>query len=225
MGHLHGRLIVFDLDGTVIDSRRDLTDSANQLIAELGGAPLSEEAVGLMVGEGAALLVKRALDAAGLRDDPTALARFLEIYDIRALHHTVPYEGIVPAIQTARHFARVALLTNKLAGPTERLLDELGLRALFDDVVGGDGAHPRKPDPASLLMLMAMARAEPAGTLLVGDSRIDHQTALRGGARCCLARYGFGAVTIRKEELSGDEWTVDAPNELPDVFQLFTADE
>ena len=91
VGHLQS-LIAFDLDGTLIDSHRDLAESANQLISELGGTPLSVDAVGGMVGGGAALLVKRALDAAGLEHPKNAVVRFLEIYDRRLLDHTVPYE-------------------------------------------------------------------------------------------------------------------------------------
>ena len=87
-------LIVFDLDGTIVDSRRDLADSANQLIHELGGSPLPEEAVGQMVGEGAAMLVRRALAAARVPETSASLPRFLDIYDGRLLTHTRAYEGI-----------------------------------------------------------------------------------------------------------------------------------
>ena len=120
------RLIAFDLDGTLVDSRRDLAQSANQLIVELGGPELPEDAIGRMVGEGAAVLVGRALAAAGLDDQPRALARFLEIYDGRLLNHTYAYEGVVEAVQVARRHARVAVLTNKPAGPSERILVGLG---------------------------------------------------------------------------------------------------
>ena len=223
MGHVHGRLIVFDLDGTVIDSRRDLADSANQLIGELGGTPLSEDAVGLMIGEGAALLVTRALDAAGLGARPGALTRFLDIYDTRMLRHTVAYEGIRDALVAARACARVAILTNKPARATGTILDALDLRAFIDEVVGGDGPYPRKPDPASLLALGRGAGATPRRTLLVGDSAIDLETAHRAGVRCCLATYGFGRVTIRADQLSGDEWTVERAADLSAVFEAFTA--
>jgi len=102
VGHLQ-RLIAFDLDGTLIDSRRDLADSANQLIAELGGEPLTEQAVGRMVGDGARVLVERALAAAKLVDPGEALPRFLQIYDTRLLNHTRPYPGVEEAIAVARH--------------------------------------------------------------------------------------------------------------------------
>jgi phosphoglycolate phosphatase len=222
MGDLQ-RLIAFDLDGTLIDSRRDLAESANQVITELGGRPLPEDAIGRMVGEGAAVLVKRALSAAGLGDVPGGLPRFLEIYDGRLTKHTRAYEGIEDAVEAARRVARVIVLTNKPAGPSERILSALGLLALFDEVIGGDGPYPRKPDPASLLAAMGRAGTTAVHTLLIGDSAIDHETAVRASSRCCLATYGFGYVMFPSERLTGKEWIADSPADLPAIFDRFTA--
>lgn len=222
MGDLH-RLIAFDLDGTLIDSRRDLAESANQVITELGGAPLPEDTIGRMVGEGAAVLIRRALAAAGLGEAPGALPRFLEIYDGRLTKHTRAYEGIEDAVQAARRIARVIVLTNKPAGPSERVLGSLGLLPLFDEVIGGDGPLPRKPDPASLVAAMERAGATAAQTLLIGDSAIDHETAVRASSRCCLATYGFGYVMFPRERLTGKEWMAAAPDDLPAIFDRFTA--
>ena len=223
VGHLHRRLIAFDLDGTLVDSRRDLTDSANQLIEELGGATLAEENIGRMIGEGAAILVRRALEAAGLHDRPGALARFLDIYDKRLLDTTTPYAGVVDAVRAARTFATVAVLTNKPTRATVRLLDGLGLRALFDEVIGGDGAFPRKPDPTGLMSLMARAGASADRTMIVGDSPIDHETAKRAEVRCCMASYGFGYALFAAGHPTDTEWTVATAFELPAVFERFTA--
>lgn len=213
MGHLR-RLIAFDLDGTLVESRRDLADSANDLIAELGGQPLAIEAVAGMVGEGAGVLVRRVLDAAGIGvgigggigDASGALSRFLAIYDARLLNHTFVYDGIPEALARARRHARVAVLTNKPIAASERILRALGLRDLFDEVIGGDGPHARKPDPAALVAMMARAGADPANALLVGDSTIDHETARRASVRCCLVTYGFGFTA---ERLDGTEWVAD----------------
>ena len=224
MGDLHGRLIAFDLDGTLIDSRRDLTDSANQLIEELGGTPLSEADVSLMIGEGARVLVQRVLNAAGLAQRESALPRFLEIYDTRLLNHTVPYEGVVEALRAAREYGRVTVLTNKPLRPSERVMDGLGLRALVDEVIGGDGPQGRKPDPAGLRAQMARAGADEQRTLLVGDSAIDRETALRAAVRCCIAEYGFGRHTLTAEHPRGD-WTVSDAGALPGVFQEFAVDK
>ena len=213
------RLIAFDLDGTLVESRRDLADSANELIGELGGTPLSLDAIGGMVGEGAALLVRRALEAAGLEFDPGALTRFLQIYDTRLLDHTYVYAGIPDAVRLAGRHARVAVLTNKPRDASERILSGLGIRDLFAEVIGGDGPHPRKPDPASLLELMARAGAAPAHTMLVGDSAIDRETARRASARCCLVSYGFG---FRNEGIEGADWIADAPEGIARAIDAFT---
>lgn len=191
MGHVR-RLIAFDLDGTLIDSRRDLAESANQLIEELGGRILTEEQIGGMVGEGAALLVRRALQASGRGERAHALERFLEIYDERLLNHTRMYDGVAAVVRQVRGRARLAVLTNKPTEPTERILAGLGLRDAFDDVIGGDGPYRRKPDPAGLKALMTAANTAPEDTLFVGDSAIDLETANRAGVSCCLVSYGFG---------------------------------
>lgn len=201
-----GRLVAFDLDGTLVDSRQDLADSANQLVAELGGRPLTYDAVAGMVGEGASVLVKRALVAAELPDNPAALARFLAIYDARLLLTTRVYPGTREVVEGARRVARVAVLTNKPLRHTERLLEGLGVRALFDDVVGGDGPYPRKPAPDGLRALMAVAGAGEQRTLMVGDSLVDHETARAAGVACCLVTWGFGFSRIPAGTLAADQW-------------------
>jgi phosphoglycolate phosphatase len=220
VGHLHRPLIAFDLDGTLIESRRDLADSANELIAERGGAPLSVAQVAAMVGEGARVLVSRALAAAGLEQAPDALPRFLEIYDTRLLNHTRLYDGLTDVLRAARTQTRLAVLTNKPIAPSEKILAGLGARDLFDEVVGGDGPHPRKPDPASLLDLMARAGTTPATTLMVGDTRIDLETAQRASVRCCIVTYGFG---FRRDTVKGADWIVDDAAALRRVIDEFMA--
>jgi len=213
VGNLH-RLIAFDLDGTLIDSRRDLADSANDLIVALGGAALPEDAIAAMVGEGAGLLVRRAVTAAGLTEPPDALARFLAFYDARLLNHTRPYPGIVETVRLARTHARVVVLTNKPKQPSERILEGLGIRELFDDVVGGDGPLPRKPDPAALLALMDTAGAASASTLMVGDSPIDFKTAANAGVRCCIVSFGFGFRNFAAVDRDAIQWLAADANAL-----------
>ena len=220
VGHLR-RLIAFDLDGTLIDSRRDLADSANQLIEELGGERLTEEQIGGMVGEGAALLVRRALRAAGRVERAQALERFLEIYDQRLLNHTRAYDGVADVIHHARAKARLMVLTNKPTKPTARILEALGLREAFDEVIGGDGPYPRKPDPAGLNAMMNAANAGPTETLLVGDSAIDLQTAQRAGVRCCLVSYGFGFRNQLREQPGPDVLFASNAVELTQAIESF----
>lgn len=219
MGHLHRRLIAFDLDGTLVDSRQDLADSANELIADLGGTALSTETIGSMVGEGAAVLVRRVLGAAGLPASESALSRFLSFYDKRLLNHTRLYPGIADVLVEASSCGRVAVLTNKPLGPSERILAALGVRKHVEYVIGGDGPHARKPDPGGLVALMNATGADPQSTLLVGDSRIDRETARRANSYCCLVTYGFGSPG---EPAGPREWVVNDTAAIGGVLLRFT---
>lgn len=211
-------LIVFDLDGTLIDSRRDLADAANAMIVEGGGQPLPVDAITAMVGEGAPLLVRRALKAAGLGlDARSALARFLELYDERLLVHTRLYDGTREALEALAPRATLAILTNKPQRPTERILEGLAIAPLFRWTVGGDTKHGRKPDPAGLHHLMSIAGTGPTDTVMVGDSAIDLRTARAAGTRICLVRYGFGFQTAAGE-LAGDELVADRPSRIPTIL-------
>jgi phosphoglycolate phosphatase len=173
-----------------------------------------------MVGEGAAVLVRRALTAAGLDPDaPDALDRFLACYDERLLAHTRPYDGMLETLAALRARSPLAVLTNKPARATARILEGLKLDAYFDQVLGGDTPYGRKPNPEGLRHLIATARADAASTVLVGDSRIDWETAHRASVRICLARYGFG-FAFNDVELRGDEILIDHPADLTRSLEL-----
>jgi phosphoglycolate phosphatase len=208
------RLAVFDLDGTLVDSRRDLANAANALVAGLGGRPLSEEAIGGMVGEGAAVLVRRVLTAAKLDPDaPGALPRFLELYDQRLTEHTVPYGGVVEALAALAARMPLAVLTNKPQAATDRLLESLDLAPYFGRVVGGDSRLGRKPEPAGLLSLCTGAGVLPEEATLIGDSPVDLETARRAGTQVLLVSYGFG---FRFDPAAIEAVAVaDAPSEIP----------
>lgn len=186
-------LLVFDLDGTLIDSKRDLADSTNEVLVSYGAAPLPADDIAAMVGEGARVLVERALVAAGV-DEPVAeaLGRFRQVYSRRLTAHTRPYDGIVELIARLAARARLAVLSNKPEAPTTQLLEALSLTPYFRWVIGGDSSFPRKPDPTSLRYLMGVAHVSRAETLFVGDSMIDVATARRAGVEVCVALYGFG---------------------------------
>jgi phosphoglycolate phosphatase len=152
-------LVVFDLDGTLADSRRDLADSANEMLAEFGAAPLDEARVGHMVGTGAPTLVARVLAAGGIDEvPPDALARFLTIYDRRLLNHTRLYPGIPEVLAELSPWVSLALLTNKPLEQSLRMLEAFGLTKYFALRAGGDGPWPRKPSPEGLQWLMRQVR-------------------------------------------------------------------
>jgi phosphoglycolate phosphatase len=208
------RLFVFDLDGTLIDSRRDLADAANALISERGGAPLAVDAIAGMVGEGAALLVRRALESAGVIVDlERDLARFLDLYADRMLVHTTLYKGTREMLASAGRRASLAVLTNKPQRHTEAILEGLDIGTCFHRVIGGDSDFGRKPDPRGLQHLMAAGGVGRDETLMVGDSAIDLKTARAAGVKACLVRYGFGFRTA-VDLLDGTELLVDTPDEI-----------
>lgn len=213
------RLIVFDLDGTLVDSRRDLAESTNALILAYGGRPLDEALIGGMVGTGIRIWLEQALAMAGIAPFPAdALTRFVAIYDQRLLHHTRAYEGMAEALQQAAATAELAVLTNKLGQATVKILEGLGLAQFFKQIVGVDGPYPPKPRPEGLQAIMAQAGVTPQETLLVGDSPIDLQTARHANTYICVARYGYGFIEVAPGELQGDELFIDRPAELAAVL-------
>jgi phosphoglycolate phosphatase len=214
-------LIVFDLDGTLVDSSLDLANSTNELLASYGAPALPVETVTGMVGEGAKMLVARAIRKVDVEVDlAAALDRFRAIYDRRLLDHTRPYEGIPDLVRQACQRAALAVLTNKPQGPTRRILEAFDLASSFRWVLGGDSGFPRKPDPAAVRHLMMQADASGAETLFVGDSMIDVETARRAGVRICVARYGFGH--LRGElVLRGDEIVAMQPAEVGTAIEQF----
>ena len=216
------RLIAFDLDGTLIDSRRDIADSANELLSHYGAPALTTEAVVAMVGEGARLLITRVL-AAGKVDAPVdeALTRFIEIYERHLVAHTRPYPGIPEALGELLRRSKLAVLTNKPRRAALEILDHFDLLELFVDVIGGDGTVGRKPDPAGLHALRAQADARPEETLLIGDSWVDVETARQAGARAAFVTWGFGAPP--PEGLRPNEYAVHHPGELPGLVARLNA--
>jgi phosphoglycolate phosphatase len=209
-------LAIFDLDGTLIDSRQDLADSANVMLAGYGAPPIAEDDIARMVGCGAATLVKRVLAAAGVNAPiDEALPRFLGAYDNRLTHHTLPYQG-VPDLLEQLHGRQIAmaLLTNKPLAQTESILQKFKFSRYFRWTVGGDGPWPRKPAPDGLHHLMRQASAGPRETVMIGDSSVDLQTARNAGVRICMARYGFGFADLAADALIGDELLADSPGQI-----------
>ena len=210
-------LIVFDLDGTLVDSRRDLAEAANTMLVSCGADPLPEETIGRMVGDGAPTLVRRAFEAVGHPQPSDALERFLAFYDRRLLRHTRPYPGISDLLDRLATQATLAVLTNKPGDATRRILTGLDLSRHFapHHIVAGDGPFPRKPDPRGLQHLMISAGASPEETVLIGDSVVDWRTARGAATKICLARYGFGFEGFPVDQLGADDWVVDGPGAIP----------
>lgn len=195
------RLVVFDLDGTLVDASEDLASSLNAALARLApGTPaIALEAVRAMIGDGAAILVSRALEHTGvglpLHD---VLPVFLECYSERLLDSTRAYPEI-PEVLSALEPRALAVLTNKPGGFSRAILDALGLSPLFLRVYGGGDLPARKPDPVGLLRLAEEAGVPVRESVMVGDSAIDVRTARAAGARVVGVDWGFGSQSLRTD--------------------------
>jgi phosphoglycolate phosphatase len=213
-------LLVFDLDGTLVDSIRDLAEAASDLSEAYGGRRLDDASVTLMVGEGIAVLVQRVMALAGREPaPPDAIPFFLERYEARMFDNTRPYPGMVDTLRALADTHALALLTNKSADASRRLLAHTGLDAFFTHRVFGDGELPRKPAPDGLRWLMERNGASPERTLLIGDSDVDLRTARAASVPLCLARYGFGFVRIKMTELEPDDLLIDQPSDLLAILE------
>jgi phosphoglycolate phosphatase len=182
------KLVVLDLDGTLVDSVDDLHASVNHALATLGLPARSREEIRSFVGEGARVLVARAVAPRDELVEP-ALAAWRAHYAEHCLDRTRPYPGIPALLAGTRR--TLAVLTNKPGAVSRKILDGLGLLSRFAAVIGGDEA-PRKPDPTGLRELMVRLGASPGETVLVGDSRHDVETARAAGVQVVAVTWGFG---------------------------------
>jgi len=191
--------IIFDLDGTLIDSRRDLTAAVNHVLRTFDLAELPLEAVCGYVGEGARVLVQRALGPAHHDQLDEGLAVFLTYYGAHLLDHTQPYDGVPEVLaELAARGIVLSVLTNKPAAMSRTILDGLGLLPRFAAVVGGDSLAVRKPEAAGIDYLLTVTGTSRARTLLVGDSLIDVTTARAGHVAFCGVAWG-----LRRADLVG----------------------
>ncbi|MBN1442053.1 MAG: HAD-IA family hydrolase [Planctomycetes bacterium] len=191
-------LIVFDLDGTLADSLRDLTESINAALARLGLGPLHVEQVRLHVGDGVRRLVERSLgDSGDAALQEKAQELFLAHYRRHCTEHTRLYPGVRGALESLPRVKK-AVLTNKPEAMTREILAALGIEAHFRHLVGGDGPFPRKPDAAGLRHLMREAGVPPERTLMVGDGAVDVLTARAAGVRSAGVTYGFRPDQFRE---------------------------
>jgi phosphoglycolate phosphatase len=222
-------LLVFDLDGTLIDSRVDLCNSVNAMLAHLGRPKLPEPVIASYIGDGASLLVRRSLgDPEGDVHDEEfvadALALFLDFYRKHMLDATYVYAGVVESLEAIRgRFPDLpmAVLTNKPVGPSRAICTHFRLDRFFFQNYGGNSFHTKKPDPHGLLTLIDEASAivgrkiEPSETVMIGDSDVDILTARNCGARSVGCSYGLAPQSLAA---ASPDALVSSPTEWQRLF-------
>ena len=193
-------LLIFDLDGTLIDSQLDLANSVNAARAQMGMGPLELSLISTYVGHGAPVLIRKALGPPATENEVTqALEFFLEHYRQHALDTTRPYPGVVESLHRL-HAAdkKLAVLTNKPVAVSRFIIEGLGLAPLFFQIYGGNSFAAKKPDPVGVRQLMSEAGAGPERTMMVGDTAVDVETARNSGVRACGVNYGFDRKSLRR---------------------------
>ena len=206
------KLLVFDLDGTLIDSAQDLCNSVNAALKEFDLGPLPDPVIAGFVGNGAPMLMRRslalavkvALDQVDENLFAKAYAFFLQYYREHKLDFTYAYEGVLDALKALHELhdapggpqRTMAVLTNKPVGPARGICEGLGLADYFLHIYGGNSFPVKKPDPFGLRSLMQETGARPEETVMIGDSQVDVETARNAGAWSVGCTFGFGPQTL-----------------------------
>jgi phosphoglycolate phosphatase len=189
--------IVFDLDGTLVDSVPDLAAALTRMAAARGWPPFALPDVAGMVGDGAAALVRRAMDARGAIATEADVSAFVADYTAHVADATVAFPGVADTLAAlAGQGWRIAVCTNKPEAPSRLLLATLGLDRWIAAVGGGDSFPSRKPDPAHLLATVAAAGGEPTHAVMVGDHRNDVLAATGAAMPCIFAAWGYGTAEM-----------------------------
>ena len=193
-------LLIFDLDGTLIDSRLDLAHAVNTARARMDKGPLPHEQIFSFVGNGAPVLIKRAMGPDASEDEVrSALEFFLDYYRHHALDHTILYAGVGEALERMhRAGMKLAVLTNKPVRTSRRILDGLGVGSLFFQVYGGNSFEHKKPHRIGVDTLRTEADAAAGDTWMVGDRYVDVQTARNAGVASCGVTWGFQPESFRE---------------------------
>jgi phosphoglycolate phosphatase len=212
------RLLVFDLDGTLIDSGEDLCASVNAMLCHFERAPLADSIVAGYIGDGAPLLVRRALDhPADEKLIDAAVAFFLDYYREHKLDHTHVYRGVFEALDRLRFSAdgtarSMAVLTNKPVGASRAICDALGLSPYFFRIYGGNSFPTKKPDPEGLNVLIKEAGVSAQETVMIGDSPVDILAARNAGVWSVGCSYGLAPQTLTAAQ---PDCLIDAASEWP----------
>ncbi len=216
------RLVIFDLDGTLIDSRLDLVHSVNAALRHIARPELPDDVIASYVGDGAPILIQRALGAEAADE---ALVRrglefFLSYYREHKLDHTTVYPGIAQALSAIQGSSngtprKLAVLTNKPVNPSRAIVDALGMGKFFSQVYGGNSFGTKKPDPEGARKLVEESGVTPEQAVIVGDSHVDVRTGRNAGLWTVGVTYGFAPQTLEDDS---PDVLVDSAHELGVIF-------
>lgn len=205
--------VVFDLDGTLVDSAPDMASALNQVLAELSLPPYEVARVRGLIGGGVPKLIERALRPHGRMGSEALVARFMEVYVPRATEASRLYDGVEPELKRlTADGVKCGVCTNKPGGVTRQILEVLGIARFMTSVVGGDTGLPKKPDSAPMLRVLGQLGVTPDKAVSVGDSGVDVALARAVGMPVVLVSYGY--TKIPPAELGGD-MLVDGFSQLP----------
>jgi len=192
LAKFHARAIIFDLDGTLIDSKRDLIHSVNAMLDEMRRPQLAAEVISGYIGHGAPQLVARALGGAATQEElKHGLQFFLSYYEEHKMDNTCAYPGVPETLSLLRGVP-MAVLTNKPVRISVRILQALGLARSFRAIYGGNSFDTKKPHPLGAQTILRELGIGAGEALLVGDSEVDVQTARNAGTQAAAVTYGFG---------------------------------
>lgn len=213
------RCVIFDLDGTLVDSRRDIAGALDDALVEHGIAPIGVERLAPLVGDGVSMLIQRALTLAGepLDRESAVLPSYLAAYERFHLETTTAYPGVRETIEAlAARDVAMAVVTNKPHGFSQSILEHLGLMRYLQTVIGGDSIPQRKPAPGPLLAAIAACAAIPAQSVMVGDGDTDMQAGIAAGLYTIGVTYGFRSAAQLVD--AGADVLIDRMDELIGVF-------
>lgn len=213
--------ILFDLDGTLVDSAPDIATALNALMGELKVSEFPLEDVTIMVGGGVQLLIERALKARGQAADSDRIAmlaaRFVELYTPRATDETRLFPGVRDVLENYHNDGvGLGVCTNKPEGVTRMILEALGVADMFGAVIGGDTLDVKKPDPAPLLAALGILECNAQSALMVGDSAADARAARGAALPVILVSYGYTQTPVREMETDG---IIDCFTQLPETVR------